>query len=116
MKKEYRLLKNQDFQKVIQAKQSIVNKCYVVYFQKNELNKIRVGISISNKFGCAVERNKAKRQVREIVSDIFSTSIPYDVVIIIRNRFGNNEFRKNKEEMNYIYKKILEKGGQNEII
>ena len=39
-----------------------------------------------------------------------------DVVIIIRNKFGNNEFSKNKEEMNYIYKKIKEKGGQHEII
>lgn len=116
MKKENRLLKNQDFQKVIQAKQSIVNKSYVVYFIENGLGKIRIGISISNKFGCAVERNKAKRQTREIVSDLFPTTLSMDIVIIIRNKFGNNEFSKNKEEMNYIYKKIKEKGGQHEII
>lgn len=109
MKREYRLLKNYDFTKVINTKQSFANKSFVVYYQKNEHNKIRVGITMSSKYGCAVERNKAKRQVREMVHDIFPTSLTLDIVIIIRIKFGNNDYKTNYEELKRIYKKILEK-------
>ena len=109
MKREFRLLKNYDFQKVIQAKKSAVNKSFVVYKLKNDQNKMRVGISISKKYGCAVLRNRAKRQVREMVKDMFDFSLPVDVVIIIRKEFINRTFQKNTEELNYIYKKLIEK-------
>lgn len=109
MKREFRLLKNYDFTKVINKKQNFANQSFVVYYQKNDQNKIRVGISISSKYGCAVERNKAKRQVREMVHDIFPTTLALDIVIIIRKGFSKNDFKKNFEELNRIYKKILEK-------
>ena len=70
---------------------------------------MRVGISIGNKYGCAVLRNKAKRQVREMVKDMFDFSKSVDVVIIIRKEFINRTYQKNNEELNYIYKKLIEK-------
>ena len=100
MKREYRLLKNYDFQKVIQAKKSAVNKNFVAYVIKNDLGKARIGITISNKYGCAVERNKAKRQVREMVHEIFDYSLAVDIVIIIRKEFANRSFQKNKPAIN----------------
>lgn len=109
MKREFRLLKNYDFQKVIQNKKSAVNKSFVVYKKENDLNKMRVGISVGNKYGCAVERNKAKRQVREMVKDMFDFSKSVDIVIIIRKEFINRTFQKNNDELNYIYKKLIEK-------
>ena len=109
MKREFRLLKNYDFQKVIQAKKSAVNRSFVAYILKNDLNKMRVGISIGNKYGCAVLRNKAKRQVREMVKDMFDFSKSVDVVIIIRKEFINRTYQKNNEELSYIYKKLIEK-------
>ena len=109
MKREFRLLKNYDFQKVIQKKKSTSNKSFVAYKLNNDLGKARIGISISNKYGCAVERNKAKRQVREMVHEIFDYSLAVDIVIIIRKEFANRTYQKNKEELSYIYKKLIEK-------
>lgn len=109
MKREYRLLKSYDFQKVIRAKKSAANRSFVVYKLKNELNKMRVGISIGNKYGCAVERNKAKRQVREMIKEMFDFSLAVDIVIIIRKEYINRTFQQNNEELRFIYKKLIEK-------
>jgi ribonuclease P protein component len=109
MKREFRLLKNYDFQSVIQQKRSAANKSFVVYVKKNDLNKMRVGVTVGNKYGCAVLRNKAKRQVREMVKDMFDFSLAVDIVIIIRKEFINRTFQKNNEELHYIYKKLIEK-------
>ena len=67
MKKENRLLKNYDFKKVLDKKQSIANKEYVIYKYINDLNHIRIGISVSSKLGNSVIRHKIKRQITLIL-------------------------------------------------
>ena len=70
MKKINRLLKNYDFKKVLDTKHSFANKEYVVYKKSNNLNYIRVGISVSSKLGNSVVRHKIKRQISEMLKDI----------------------------------------------
>ena len=107
MKREFRLLKNYDFQSVIQQKRSAANKSFVVYVKKNDLNKMRVGVTVGNKYGCAVLRNKAKRQVREMITDIFDFEKEFDFVIIIKNQFLENDFETNKEKIKELYLKTI---------
>ena len=74
MKKEYRLLKNEDFQRVINKKRSYASKSFILYYDDNNLDHIRLGITVSSKYGGAVARNKAKRQVRMMAQQNFVTS------------------------------------------
>ena len=67
MKKEYRIKKNEEFQKIIRQKKSIVHSKFVIYFRKND-EHLRIGISVSKKLGNAVVRNKIKRQIRMMIS------------------------------------------------
>lgn len=52
-------------------KQSLGNGNFVVYYQKNHENKhFRFAISVPKKYGIAVERNKMKRRIREVIKDL----------------------------------------------
>lgn len=84
MKKEYRVKKSQDFDNIIRKKQSFANRQFVIYYQENKLDHMRLGISVSKKLGKAHERNRLKRYVREsfkIRKDFLKN---YDIIIIVR--------------------------------
>ena len=82
MKKEYRVKKSQDFDNIIRKKQSFANRQFVIYYQENKLDHMRLGISVSKKLGKAHERNRLKRYVRES----FKTRKDFlnDIIIIVR--------------------------------
>lgn len=96
MKKFLRLLKSEDFKKVLdQRRVAGKNDSFSVFYSKNQLNHVRIGISVSNKIGNAVVRARIRRQLRAMISltDVFSK--PYDIVIIARNGFQNKSFAEN---------------------
>ncbi len=106
MKKINRLLKNQDFKNVLDNKKSIANKEYVVYIKNNELNHVRVGISVSSKIGNSVVRHKVKRQINEFLKELIEINTNNDIVIIVRNNYINNNFIKNKESLKNLLLKL----------
>jgi len=106
MKKINRLLKNQDFQKVIKERKIYSNKSFVVYFSKNSLNYLRIGVSVSKKLGIAVVRNKTKRQVRMMCQDLFDISSGFDLVVIPRSEYLNNDYQFNFTNLKFIADKI----------
>ena len=84
MKKEYRVKKSQDFDNIIRKKQSFANRQFVIYYQENKLDHMRLGISVSKKLGKAHERNKLKRYVRESFKTRKDFLKNYDNIIIVR--------------------------------
>ena len=51
MKRKFRLLKNQDFKTVLDQRKNVSRGNYTIYYSKNDLNHIRVGVSVSSKLG-----------------------------------------------------------------
>ena len=105
MKKEYRVKKNQDFERIIHKRKSMANRIFVVYYAPNSTH-LHVGFSVSKKLGKAVVRNKVKRQVRMMAQDIFDKDQPCDFVVIVRNQYLKNDFATNKAQLQSLYKKI----------
>jgi len=66
LKKTYRLKRREDFRLVYKRGRSKAGSLLVLYARKNGLSHHRVGFSVSKKVGKAVERNRVKRQLREI--------------------------------------------------
>ncbi|MCI5741935.1 MAG: ribonuclease P protein component [Lachnospiraceae bacterium] len=80
------LKKNKDFQKVYKKGKSYANKYLVMYVLKNDLEKNRIGISVSKKVGNSVIRHHLTRLIREsyrLHEDVFDSGL--DIVIIARN-------------------------------
>ncbi|SDZ65074.1 ribonuclease P protein component [Evansella caseinilytica] len=86
MKKDNRLKKNEEFQKVFQQGTSVANRQFVVYslFKKDQ-DTLRIGLSVSKKIGNAVARNKVKRYIREGMREFIPQMKPdRDLIIIAR--------------------------------
>ena len=84
MQKEYRVKKSPDFDNIIRKKQSFANRQFVIYYQENKLDHMRLGISVSKKLGKAHERNRLKRYVRESFKTRKDFLKNYDIIIIVR--------------------------------
>ena len=65
MKSFVSLNKNRDFIRAYHKGRSAVTPCLALYIRPNGKPVNRVGITVSKKIGGAVERNRAKRLVRE---------------------------------------------------
>ncbi|MEF9916956.1 MAG: ribonuclease P protein component [Lachnospiraceae bacterium] len=85
MKYSESLKKNRDFQKVYKLGKSYANKYLVMYVVPNEINKNRLGISVSKKVGNSVVRHRITRLIREgyrLQEGLFPTGL--DIVVIAR--------------------------------
>ena len=65
MKYSESLKKNRDFQNVYRKGKSLANHYLVMYLLPNELNRNRLGISVSKKVGNSVVRHRLTRLIRE---------------------------------------------------
>lgn len=89
------LKKNRDFRNVYQQGKSYANRYLVMYVMNNDLNKNRVGISVSKKIGNSIVRHRITRLIREsyrLNEDKFLCG--YDIVIISRIGANGRSFRE----------------------
>ena len=106
MKKVYRLLRNEDFQRIIQKQKKLISKKFILYYDDNNQNHIRVGITVSSRYGGAVLRNKVKRQVRSILQTFMDPNLLVDVVIIIRNGYKTEEYQNNSSDLQKLWNQV----------
>ena len=79
------LKKNRDFRTVYRDGKSYANRLLVMYTLKNDSDRNRLGISVSNKVGNSVVRHHITRLVREsyrLHEDMFNSGL--DMVVIAR--------------------------------
>lgn len=81
---------NTEFQAIFEKGHSIQSRYLVVYFLHNQLNIIRYGFCVGKRIGCAVQRNRVKRLLREVVRKTnYFEGIGMDLIIIARNPILN---------------------------
>lgn len=88
------LKKNRDFRNVYQRGKSYANRYLIMYIIKNDIDKNRVGISVSKKVGNSIVRHRLTRLIREsyrLNEDRFLCG--YDIVIIARTRARGRNYR-----------------------
>ncbi|MBN1266603.1 MAG: ribonuclease P protein component [Anaerolineales bacterium] len=87
MNHRYRLSSSKDFKRVRRTGKSYAHPFAVLIVEKNELNRIRIGVAAGKSSGNAVQRNRAKRLLRESIrrhlTDIESGN---DIILLARKR------------------------------
>ena len=85
MKKINIIRKNDDFKKVIDTGKLIKNNNYIIYYKDKEKEYYRFGISVGKKISKrAVDRNKLKRQIKNIIDNnknVYQKSKDYIIIL-----------------------------------
>lgn len=105
MKKEYRVKKSSEIEMIIKKRQSRGNNHLVLYKNENhDVPHFRYAVSVSKKYGNAVERNKIKRRIREIIASS-DVNNQYDLFIVIKNDAKSLSFDELKSSLELLMKK-----------
>lgn len=95
MKRQYRLRKNADFQRIRRTGRSKSNRLAVLIVSPNQLNRSRFGFAVSKRIGKAVHRNKIKRQMREAARlRLKQIEVGWDLVFIARVPIGSAKYQE----------------------
>lgn len=105
MKKEFRIKKSQEFEKIIKNRIFIADPSIVLYIKKKAEDTNRVGITVKKKTGNAVVRNKVKRQIRMMVQEVYDFNEKFDTIILVKEKFVENDYSTNKKTLERLYNK-----------
>lgn len=95
MKRKNRLTHSNDYKRVRQSGRSYAHPLSVIIVGEGLEANPRVGIQVSKALGGAVERNRIKRQLREIISDAMpSINHNVDFIIIPREPASRASFNE----------------------
>ena len=88
------LKKNQDFQNVYKKGKLNANKYLVMFIVENNLDRNRIGISVSKKVGNSVIRHRLKRLIKEsyrLNEAVFKSG--FDIVVVARTTAKDRTYR-----------------------
>ena len=105
LEKKNRITKKKDFDSIFKTGKGFKQGLLYLKTKKNNLDSSRFGFIVSKKFSKkAVERNKIKRRLREIIrKELPKIKKPIDVIIII-NPGLENDFQKLEQAVNKLFK------------
>ena len=100
MKKEYRVKKHSEFDRIIHAGRKTKTPHYTIYVEHiPDQGHARVGLAVSKRNGNAVTRVRIKRQVRAMVTRHFDLTRRLNLIIVIRPSYDPLEGKANEEEL-----------------
>ena len=105
------LSKNQDFKNLLK-KRKISNKYLTIYFGKlsdKNNKKLNISFVVKKKLGNAVNRNKIKRKLRNIMNEVvkkISLNFNYSYLVIAKITMLNNKYTIIKETLLADFKRI----------
>jgi ribonuclease P protein component len=82
---KFRLTRSTDFKRVRRTGKSYAHPFVVLVVQASEAPRVRVGVTAGRAVGGAVQRNRAKRLLREAMRPLLPQIIPgWDLILIAR--------------------------------
>tara|TARA_B100000287_G_scaffold187488_1_gene177321 strand:+ start:346 stop:687 length:342 start_codon:yes stop_codon:yes gene_type:complete len=105
------LSKNEDFKSILNGKK-LSNKYLTIFFKKlsdKDKNKLNISFITKKKIGNAVNRNKIKRRLRNIMNDAvkkININFNYCYLLIAKSYILKDSYKKIKETLFNEFEKI----------
>ena len=112
LKKEKRVLKNREYQYVYRRGYSYVNRLAVIYVVPRPLQQTRVGFVTGKKIGCAVERNRCRRLMKEVYRlHQYELADGFDIVLIGRGYMKEENYANVEKSILQLFRRanVLQK-------
>jgi ribonuclease P protein component len=93
-----RLRKRPDFRRIYDQGARTSGPAFTLFALPNDLEHGRLGVAATRKFGSAVERNRAKRLVREVFRRHGRLTAGLDVVVVPRREFHEATYAQLEDE------------------
>jgi ribonuclease P protein component len=85
VQRKFRLTRSEDFKRVRRSGKSYAHPLLVLIVQAGDEGQLHVGVAASRGIGTAVQRNRAKRLLREAVRALIpSLATGWDILLIAR--------------------------------
>lgn len=107
MQANNKIKKNEEFRQVYTKGKSMANKLLIIYINKNNLNDVRVGFTVSKKVGNSVVRSRVKRLMKESFRlNIDKIKKGYDIIFVARTTASNSTYKEIESAMLHLLKKM----------
>jgi ribonuclease P protein component len=85
VQRKFRLTRSTDFKRVRRTGKSYAHPFVVLVVKANEVSRVRVGVTAGRSVGGAVQRNRAKRLLREAMRPLLpDLPLGWDLILIAR--------------------------------
>lgn len=98
MKRAFRVLKHQEFDRIIRHGGKIKTPHFSIYHEIND-GHARIGIAVSKSNGGAVTRVRIKRQVRAMIAEAYDLGTPVNLIIVVKPSYETSAYQVEKEEL-----------------
>ena len=106
MKREFRLTRTTDFERVRHLGKSFPHPLVVLVAVPNQLERSRVGIAAGRSVGNAVRRSRAKRLMRAGIDELLSGLVPgWDLILLARKSLPEAGFWKTRAALEIVLRK-----------
>lgn len=107
MKQVESIKENYEFKRVYKRGKSNADYILAVYIFKNYKKQNRLGITVSNKVGKAVIRNKIRRRIKSAFHEIQKDLKPsIDIVVVARTKSAQSDFSQIEKSLTKNLKKL----------
>jgi len=102
------LKRKKDFKSLFENGRWITPRASDIKIRAQGGNQLQTAIAIPRKAGNAVRRNRARRQIREILRNFEITlRLRGQFVLILSKKFVENEFERKQEELREIFNRFM---------
>ncbi|MFH2104529.1 MAG: ribonuclease P protein component [Chloroflexota bacterium] len=104
MKHRFRLIRSSDFKRVRRSGKSYAHPLVVLYVHVSERTGTRLGVAAGRTIGNAVQRNRAKRLLREAARDLVRRLAPgFDLLLIARSPLPESTFSQTRDALAQLF-------------
>lgn len=102
-----RILKRNEYIQIAKSGRKLQNEYFIAYYAPGRFDRTRLGVTVTRKFGRAVQRNRIKRFIREYFRlNRHLISGEWDINIIAKKEAADLSSEEIFESLQSIFKRI----------